>query len=75
MFVSLFLGANAFGDQLEKNLFMQWKVWILPLIGPSQMCSHQINKNILLKQSSRLLVFIVDAPVSECRNTQFLSMQ
>jgi hypothetical protein len=46
-----------------------------PLIGPSQMCRHQINKNILLKQSSRLLVFIVDAPVSECRNTQFLSMQ
>jgi hypothetical protein len=26
------------------------------------MCSHQINKNITSKQSSHLLVFLVDAP-------------
>jgi hypothetical protein len=26
------------------------------------MRSHQINKNIILKQSSHLLVFLVDAP-------------
>ena len=28
----------------------------------TQMCSHQINKNITSKQSSHLLVFLVDAP-------------
>jgi hypothetical protein len=28
----------------------------------SQMCSHQINKNITSKQCSHVLVFIVDAP-------------
>jgi hypothetical protein len=26
------------------------------------MCSHQINKNVTSKQSSPLLVFLVDAP-------------
>jgi hypothetical protein len=26
------------------------------------MCSHQINKNVTSKQSSDLLVFLVDAP-------------
>jgi hypothetical protein len=31
------------------------------------MCSHQINKNITSKQSSHLLVFVVDAP--DARNT------
>ena len=28
----------------------------------TQMCSHQINKNITSKQSSHLLVFLLDAP-------------
>jgi hypothetical protein len=28
----------------------------------TQMCSHQINENITSKQSSHLLVFLVDAP-------------
>jgi hypothetical protein len=28
----------------------------------TQMCSQQINKNISSKQSSHLLVFLVDAP-------------
>ena len=27
----------------------------------TEMCSHQINKNITSKQSSQLLVFLVDA--------------
>ena len=32
----------------------------------TQMCSHQINKNITSKQSSHLLVFLVDA--TDARN-------